>query len=132
MIDIDFLNQVLFFMALFILIAIYVEFREVRRLLKEVRDASAAAAYYLYYYFGRGGAEAGNESGSEDGGGEDSGAIDVASSAVELCVVEHLRSVNCDTLDNIKQKCPGASHRILSKIATRRRGGVYCLKSDLR
>jgi hypothetical protein len=122
----EFLNQVLFFIALFVLVAVYMEFREVVRLLRDIRDAAASAAYYTYL-LARGGQQQADSQQQEDDGVQQADLT-----AEELCVIEHLRAVGCDTFDNIKQKCPGASYRILTRVASRRRGGMYCLKGSLR
>ena len=133
MIDVEFLSQVLFFMALFILIAIYVEFREVRRLLKEVRDAVAATAYYMYYVYSApaGGQDHGEKTREE---GAQSGADQsVEATKDELCVIEYLRSVNCAQLSDIKRVCKNATQATVKRVAEARRVDnklVYCIKTE--
>jgi hypothetical protein len=128
---IDYLNQVLFFIALFVLITVYMEFREVVRLLREIRDAAVATAYYVYQ---QSSAAQTGEKRREERQEEARDSASVELTKEELCVIEYLRDAGgCDILLNIKQKCGNVSQATMRRIAEVRRVEnkyMYCLKPE--
>ncbi|MGC9131895.1 MAG: hypothetical protein ACP5H5_09980 [Pyrobaculum sp.] len=133
---IDYLNQVLFFIALFVLIAVYMEFREVVKLLREIRDAAAATAYYVYQQSSAASSQSSEKRREErqEEAREERGAASVELTKEELCVIEYLRDAGgCDILLNIKQKCGNVSQAVMRRIAEIRRVEnryMYCLKPE--
>jgi phenylacetate-coenzyme A ligase PaaK-like adenylate-forming protein len=124
---IEFLNQVLFFTALFVLIAVYVEFKEVRRLLREIRDATAATAYYVYQ-------QSTASSGQTDEKRQEGDVVSTELTKEELCVINYLRETGgCDILLNIKVKCGNVSQKVLRRLTEIKRIDnryMYCLKQE--